>query len=221
MYKTILFDLDGTLLNTTIGILKAVKITIGQLNLPMLSDDILKAIVGPPIQNSFEKYFGMDKETALTSANLFRANYKKNSLFDAQLYPGIIDLLESLKKNNFQIAVATNKSHENAMMILEKFGIIGFCDFAMGSDLEGKLEKSDILEHCINHLGAEKKDCLLIGDSDADALGAQKAQIDFLAVTYGFGFKSAKDAERFNPVAVFNSTEALKNYVIGLDKKNI
>lgn len=214
MYKSILFDLDGTLLNTTIGVIEAVKITIEQLNLKMPSEEILATFVGPPMQNSFMKHFGMEADKALECANLFRANYKEYSLFSAELYPNVIDLLSSLKQNGFKVAVATYKSHDNAMAILEKFGIMKFCDFAMGSDLEGKLTKTDIVNECIKQLNSTKEETVLIGDSSADSKGALEAGIDFIGLTYGFGFKSKEDLNNINHVAVFDNVSGLTEYLL-------
>ena len=212
MYKTILFDLDGTLLDTTDGVIEAVKITIQELGLKMPNEDVLKAFVGPPMQSSFQKYFDLDKETALKNANLFRANYKKHSLFIAKPYAGSLELLEYLKENGCKLAVATNKSHENAMGILDKFGISKYLDYALGSDLEGKLTKKDIVNICIEKLNAKKEECVLIGDSTADSTGAKEAGIDFIALTYGFGFKSKNDLDGIANVGIYNSIEELKEY---------
>lgn len=213
MYKTFLFDLDGTLLDTTKGVIEAVKITISELGLEMPSNEILHAFVGPPMQKSFEKYFGMDKETALKSANLFRSNYNKHSLFMATLYEGVLELLSKLQSEDCKIAVATNKSHDNAMAILDKFGILKFCDYALGSDLDGKLTKTNIVNECINKLNADKLTTVLIGDSTADSKGAYEAGINFIALTCGFGFKSKADLENIPHVAVFSNIKELAVYL--------
>ena len=101
-YKYILFDLDGTLLDTTCGVIKAVKITLQQEHL-VLNEDLLPNFVGPPMQESMMKYFNVDKDTGLKLANIFRKNYKEYCLFDASIYNGIIDVLEILKHNNIKL----------------------------------------------------------------------------------------------------------------------
>ena len=141
MYKTVIFDLDGTLLDSTVGIIDAVKITLGELGLECPPDDVLKTFIGPPIQDSFSRQFGLDKESAMKYADMFRANYRKYSMFRATLYNGVLELLESLKNSGRKVAVATYKSHDNAMAVLEHFGILRFCDYALGSDAEGKMSK--------------------------------------------------------------------------------
>lgn len=196
LYNTILFDLDGTLLDTTSGVISAVKRTIQQYGFKMPSDSILKTFVGPPMQKSMAENFNLNSDEALKVANEFRANYKEYSLYDAQLYPGIISLLENLKRNGFKIAIATNKSHDNAESIIKYFQIDKYCDYYLGSDLGGKLTKADIVSKCISVLCADKTKTVLIGDSEFDLVGANQVGINFIGVTYGFGFKSKVDKSK-------------------------
>ena len=192
MYKAVVFDLDGTLLDTTSGVIYAVELTIQQLGLPRPADDVLKTFVGPPMQLSFEKHFGMEKERALECANLFRANYRDHSLLIAELYPGVMEVLAYLKNKGYKIALATNKSHDNAMAILKHFGVADYCDFMMGSDLAGKLKKADIIEKSLEAIDVDAKDAVYVGDSIFDYEGAQKVGMDFIGVTYGFGFREGE-----------------------------
>lgn len=210
LYKYILFDLDGTLLDTTQGVIDAVKITITQYGFSMPSDEILKSFVGPPMQKSMAETFNLDKETALQVANDFRANYKKYSLYKAELYTDVIEMFEKLCNKGFKIAIATNKSHENAEGIIKHFGLDKYCDFYMGSDLTGKLTKADIVEKCIEVLNADKKQTVLIGDSEFDLIGAKQAGIDFLGVTYGFGFKNPEEVQGNQ---FFNNVKALTDFL--------
>lgn len=196
MYNTILFDLDGTLLDTTNGVVDAVKITIEDYGFDMPSEEILKTFVGPPMQKSMAEKFNLDEAYALKVANKFRANYKKYSLYNAELYPGILKMFNRLKSNGFKLAIATNKSHENAEGIIKHFGLNKYCDFYMGSDLDGKLTKADIVSKCIDILDANKNKTVLIGDSEFDLVGANQVGIDFIGVTYGFGFKSDVDKSK-------------------------
>ena len=211
-YRFILFDLDGTLLDTSKGVISAVKKTIKALNLKALDDETLKCFVGPVMQESFIKHYGMDKNEALKSANLFREIYTK-SLFDAQLYDGILELLKDLKAQNVKLAVATNKSHDNAMKILAKFEILSLCDFAMGSDLDGKLTKIDIVNECLKNLNATKIESCLIGDSEVDLKGALENDIDFLAVLWGFGFNGKDELLDKKYKAAFESVNELSKFL--------
>lgn len=214
MYKSIIFDLDGTLLDSSMGILEAVQITLKELNMPMLPPEILKTFIGPPIQNSLEKHFGLTSAKAMEIANKFRANYKEYSLLQATLYPGILELCAKLKAQGHKLAVATYKSHDNAMKILEHFGFMEYCDYALGSDKEGKYSKADIIRLCIEQLGSDLDECVMIGDSKADADGARKVGIDFIALTYGFGFKPNEALTEINPIAVCNDVQELEKFFL-------
>lgn len=214
MYKTILFDLDGTLLDTRIGVKKAVERTISQLDLSSLSEEVLNTFVGPPMQYSFEKHYNMDSDNALRAANLFRENYNKYSLFDALIYPGVMQLLDNLKTVGCQVVVATNKSHENAEKILQHFGILDKCDFMMGSDLQGKLKKKDIILECVKRVKTSPEECVYIGDSAFDSEGAEANGIDFIAVTYGFDFREGDLLENIRHVAVCNSVAEIEKFLL-------
>lgn len=211
-YKAVLFDLDGTLLDTRKGVKSAVKKTIYDLKLPVLTEEEIDVFVGPPMQNSFEKYYGMTPEKALKSANLFRENYKNYSLLEAELYPGILNMLDELNRTGIKIAIATNKSHENAKAILDYYGITDRCQYIKGADLDGKLKKADILEICLKELGVKNNETILVGDSEYDSIGAQKVGIDFLAVTYGFDFTKDTDFTKINPVIVCDNVEEVYNF---------
>lgn len=213
-YKAVLFDLDGTLLDTTEGVVAAVRRTIKEQGLKMPDDATLKKFVGPPMQKSMGEEFCLGEEQALALANKFRANYQKYSLFQASPYDGVLELLSRLRADGYQIAVATNKSHQNACDILKRFGIDTFCDYMLGADLEGKLSKEDIINLCMNNLCVEKQDAVLVGDSIYDLAGAEKSGVDFIAVTYGFGFKADEDINNGACVFVANTVNELDRFFV-------
>lgn len=189
MYRAIMLDLDGTLLDTTEGVLHAVERTIELLGLDKLDSAILKSFVGPPMQLSFQKYYGMQDNKALEAANLFRNIYKEESLFKAELYPTVLDTLKCLKGYGYKMAIATNKSHNNAIDISYHFHVSDYCDYIQGSDFQGKLRKKDIILQCCEKLQCNPEDCVYVGDSIFDLEGAEKCHMKFIAVMYGFGFR--------------------------------
>lgn len=193
-YSTVVFDLDGTLLNTTRGVLKSVRFAIGEMGLPMLPDEAVNRFVGPPMQDSFVREYGLSKEEAQRAANIFREHYKTKSLLEAEVYEGIPELLALLKRQGKKLAVATYKRHDYAMDILKHFGIADFCDSMNGADNNNVLTKADILNKCLEEVGNPPRDSVvLIGDSEYDSIGAKNAGIDFIGVTYGFGFRTEED----------------------------
>ena len=209
--KAILFDLDGTLLDTTEGVLESAMFAAREMGLKPLPYDIMLKFVGPPIQNSFIQHYGCTTAHAQQAAELFRDYYKEHALYKAKLYPNMINTLGEIHRRGLHIGVATYKREDYAIAILEYFGIAPFCSSMHGADNFNRLTKADIVNACIRELGESKNDIILIGDTEHDATGAQKVGIDFLGVTYGFGFKNKTDIEAYpNIGCVDNPIEILK-----------
>lgn len=201
--KAVLFDLDGTLLNTSEGIACSVLHTLSVMQLPSISSDEVSTFIGPPIQESLKRHFRLSDEDVQKGADIFRAYYKDCALFKAALYPGIIDLLKQLKQKGFLIGVATYKREDYAMDILKHFGILEYCDVVHGADNDNKLRKSDIVYLCISEMSVDNSEVVLVGDTYHDLEGAEEADIHFIAVTYGFGFReSVRELSRKNVVGV-------------------
>ena len=188
-YQAVLFDLDGTLLDTSEGILSSVKYTIDVMGFEPIEEDYFETFIGPPIQHTLQKIYHLDDATRDKAAAVFREHYSTVDLCKAKLYDGVLETLSELKKNGIKIAVATYKREDYAKKILDEFGVSPFCDWIQGSDFVGKLTKADIIELCLQNLNVDKNKVLMVGDTEHDLIGASQAGVDFLAVTFGFGFK--------------------------------
>ena len=207
--KAVLFDVDGTLLDTSIGITHSVRYTLEKLGLQKLSEDTLRKFVGPPPQEAFQKYVELSKEEAQRAANVYREFYKKEALFEASVYEGILSLLERLKQNGYKIGVATYKREDYALDILRHFGISPYCEVIHGADNENKLTKADIIDLCCVELGVPKSNIMLVGDTEHDAIGAYRAGVKFCAVTWGFGYKPDEVASNYPIALICNDPNSL------------
>lgn len=188
-YDAVLFDVDGTLLETSEGIMKSLREMMEHFGYPVPPDDELITFIGPPIEMSLENKLGLTGEENRTATMYFRDRYSNHNLMGAKLYPGIKELLDYLKSKNIPMAIATYKKQDYASKICLGFGFGEYTDYIYGSDYEGKLTKADIIDICIEKLGiTDRKRILMVGDSRFDALGAQKAGVSFAGVSYGFGF---------------------------------
>lgn len=189
MYDAVLFDVDGTVLDTSEGILLSVRETIEHFGYEMLPESELLRFIGPPIEWSFRDRLGLDEKGYTEAAAYFRDRYSNHNLLLAKPYDGIYDLFEHLGKMGIPTAIATYKKQDYAEKLLKHFGFHRFTDIIYGSDYEGKLRKSDIIELCIAELGiSDRKRVLMVGDSSHDAMGAEKAGTSFAGVSFGFGF---------------------------------
>lgn len=202
MIKNVIFDLDGTLLDTREGVIESAKYAARQMGYDELPYETMLSFVGPPIQNSFMKHYGCDQELAQKAANIFREYYKNTALLLAEPYEGIYDLCRVLKEHGVKMSVATYKREDYALSLLRHFDFHKYCDPMHGADNNNVLKKEDIVRMCQEEMGASKEDSVLIGDTDNDAKGAVKANTPFIAVTYGFGFRSEDDVAEYPHIGV-------------------
>lgn len=214
MIKNVIFDLDGTLLDTREGVIESAKYAARQMGYDELPYDTMLSFVGPPIQNSFMKHYGCDQETAQRAANIFRDYYKNTALLLAEPYEGIYDLCRLLKENGVRMSVATYKREDYALTLLRHFDFHKYCDPMHGADNNNVLKKEDIVRMCQEEMGATREDSVLIGDTDNDAKGAVKANTPFIAVTYGFGFRSEGDVAEYPHIGIANTPMEIADIIL-------
>ncbi|MBQ9518267.1 MAG: HAD-IA family hydrolase [Firmicutes bacterium] len=206
--KAIIFDLDGTLLDTGEGVVKSLEYTVKKMGFAPLTRAQLESFVGPPIKKRLLELYDMPVEAADKATQVFRARYGEGDIFLAKRYEGIDSCLAALK-TKYKLAVATYKREDQAIRLLEKQGIAKYFDIMHGSDAAATMSKADIIKLVIKELGCPKSDILMVGDSDNDALGAENAGINFIGVTYGYGFKTADDVNQFKNIGIADSCGAL------------
>ncbi|MCR5594078.1 MAG: HAD-IA family hydrolase [Saccharofermentans sp.] len=188
-FDAVLFDLDGTLLDTAEGIVISVKQTIEHFGLKSLPDEEILKFIGPPIEWSFEGRCGVQKDKLREVCLYFRERYSNHNLLLAKPYDGIYEFLDFLKRRNIPIGIATYKKQDYAEKLLKATRFTDYTDHIFGSDYEGKLLKKDIIKLCIDSLGVKDVSrVLMVGDSNHDANGAKLAGASFAGVSYGFGF---------------------------------
>ena len=215
-FKCVVFDLDGTLLDTSEGIFSAVKYTINKFGLESLDVDTMKTFIGPPIQDSFKRVFGFEDKVISEMAATFRNRYKGENLLLAKPYDGIYEVFEYLNSVGIKSAIATYKREDYAIRLLKHFHFDRYTDLIYGSDFEGKLKKKDIIELALKKACVDDySKALMIGDSDNDSIGATSIGIKFLGVTYGFGFKTKEDVYQFNSIGVADNTKEIIEIISG------
>lgn len=190
-YKLIIFDLDGTLVNTSEGIFNSVRYAVEKMGLNNLSEEKLRMFIGPPPTSMYMKMFNLDEETAKMATTYHREYSKTKAIYEAVLYPEIKELLVNLKNKGYKLAVATLKSEEIANKVLRLCGIESYFDIVAGMDNSESYTKAQIIKRVVNLL-SDTNSSLMIGDTLYDKEGAEEAKVDFLGVSYGFGFRGNK-----------------------------
>jgi phosphoglycolate phosphatase len=200
--KAVLFDLDGTLLNTSFGVISSVKYMINRLGYAMPDERTLKTFIGPPIKKRVIEIYGVSDEEGMDAMNLFRAHYGQKDIYLAEHYNGMPELLKRLKEKGYKLGVATYKREDQGISLLERYGLALYFDIIHGADAEGKRSKADVVRLCIQDLQVEPEQVVMIGDSDNDAIGAEQAGTKFIGVTYGFGFHSREEISAYANIGI-------------------
>lgn len=182
-FDAIIWDIDGTLLDTAEGLVAAYRYCSKVLQLPQRSDAELKSYIGPVPQDIFRLKYGMDQLSAQYAADIFRSWYKQNGLRMAYLYEGIMEVLAMVPVKQ---AIATNKRQDYAQEICDIFGISQHCYPILGADNESGSTKATLIRRCVQALGATQ--AVMIGDTEGDLKAAKDAEVAFLGVNYGYGF---------------------------------
>ena len=197
MYDIILFDLDGTLTESAEGITNSVIFALDKMGIKETDKEKLKEFVGPPLDESFMKYYGFDKEGAREAIENYRIYYRAKGIFEAPLYENVKETLVQLKKSGKELYVATSKPEVFAKQILEHWEIAHlFVDIA-GSNLDGsKINKDEVIASLLERNGIKDKSrILMVGDREHDVIGAKKQGLPSVGVLYGYGdYEELKNA---------------------------
>ena len=208
-YKLVIFDLDGTLADTSSGILNSIRYVQKKMNLPEISLEKMYTHIGPPMTESYNRNFGLIGETLQHAVNFHKEYAMKQGYKEIKLYDGIVELLDNIRKLGSKTAVATLKAHSTTLKIFEYLDIKDKFDIIKGVDAVNPKTKAQLLEDCLKEAKSKKHNTVLIGDSKYDTIGAEQAGIDFIGVSYGFGFKSSNDLNGFKHIGVAKSVDDL------------
>lgn len=200
-YQCILFDLDGTLADTFPGILHAYQYAAEKMGLPEPSENLVNEAIGAPLTEVFRKKFGLNQEQTAEAVQYYREQYARTGIMEADRYPHIDEVLRELKARGKLLGVTTLKKEAFAGKILSHLGIDRYMDVILGMDEKDRLTKAELIVKAMTLLGQKREETVLVGDSFYDALGAQEAGVDFIGVTYGFGFQKSADVLAYKRAA--------------------
>jgi len=216
MYKAILFDLDGTLTNTLEGLKLCVNHTMDEMGLPHITLDQARKYIGNGakvlLQKSLIAVCGTDDR--LDEADrIYGAFFKEHCCDGVSLYPGVLDLLLTLKEKGFILAVVTNKPHEASCIVIKN--LIGNNVFSVvRGQIDGKPRKPEpaIIDEVVDQLNLSKEDCLFVGDSEVDVTTGLNARID--TVLCRWGFRSEKELIDAGAKNLVSTADELKDFIL-------
>ena len=203
--KYLLFDLDGTIIDTLQGLKNAVNYALNHYNYPNRTLEEVRLFIGNGIQKLLERSFpeGTNKADLENGFELFKHYYEANLIKESTPYNGMLEALTELKKN-YTLAVVSNKNDPFAKQLVEHYFPKTFT--VIQGTYNDKPKKPDpyIVNKCLDQLGAKKEECLFIGDTPVDVQTAKNSSLRRIIVTYGF--RSREELDKVVPDETFVNT---------------
>lgn len=213
-YDLIIFDLDGTIMDTSDGIINCYNYTAKIFNRNELDREKFKGIIGSPLTDGFKNNYSMNDQEVKEAVKIYRRRYEEKGIYEATSYQGIPELLKKLKDNNYKTAVATLKLEKFAKKMLRDQNIDQYFDLIYGTNQEDSLKKHDLINKAVSTLNIEKNKVVLIGDSFYDSVGAKTANVDFIGVSYGLGFQNDAQIKQGYYTDCASSVIELENIIL-------
>ena len=211
-YKYILFDLDGTLTDPKLGITKSVAYALKSYGIEVEDLDSLLKFIGPPLKDSFVKYYGFSEEQGVEAVERYREYFKPYGIYENKVYDGVENMLAKLVKCGKKVILATSKPTVFANVILEHFNLKQYFTCVVGSELDGsRVKKGDVVAEALRQAGVtDKSVAVMVGDREHDIFGAKENEIDSVGVLYGYGDRAELETARAGHVV--ESVEELLRY---------
>jgi phosphoglycolate phosphatase len=212
-FEHYLFDFDGTLFDSSQGILNAITYAVGEMGLKPLPQKHLNRFIGPPLSLSFGKYCGLDKAGSQEAIRHLRVYYKEYGVLQADPYPGIRIMIEELLHAKKKLYIATSKPTRFAEQILDRYGIRDAFVMIQGSGLVGDImEKTEIMHAiCKKKPALRRGNAIMVGDTIHDVHGAHNVGMPSIAVLYGFG--TTQDLLAARPTQIADSVSTLREII--------
>lgn len=189
-YSVILFDFDGTLTESGLGITRSAAYAFEQLGLPVPSQAILERFIGPPLVASFQRYGKMDEKTALRATELYRVRYQEIGWKENRVYPGIAPLLKELKGAGAYLAIASAKPEVFVRQIARYFGIDRYFDRIVGIQMDNThADKRTLIAQALPE-GCDRRRAAMVGDRLYDMEAAKQSGLAAIGALYGYGSRA-------------------------------
>lgn len=184
-----MFDLDGTLTNPAEGITNSVAYALDKFGITVEDKRELYKFIGPPLVEAFAEYYGFSKEDSEKATAFYRETFRVKGLFENEVYDGVRELLETLKKQGKRLYIATSKPEEFTLKILKHFDLLKYFDFVAAATFDSTRNTKDkVIAYALEKLSIDDKSkVVMVGDRHHDIDGAKVNGIDSIGVLYGFG----------------------------------
>jgi phosphoglycolate phosphatase len=184
----VIFDLDGTVWDSEAGIVASLEHTFTVLGLPVPNRSTLQANIGPPLQLMLEE-LGVPAGLVEAGRAAYRERYLRHGVYEAALYPGVVEAIDAIAAAGHRLATATSKGEVPTRVMLEHFGILDRFEVVGAATMDRTaITKEAVLARALAALGTpDPTACRMIGDRHYDVHGAADHGIACIGVTWGYG----------------------------------
>lgn len=188
-YQYILFDLDGTLTEPKVGITKSVAYALEYYGIHVEDLDSLCPFIGPPLKESFMKYYGFDDEKAEEAVEKYREYFRPHGVYENEIYEGVREMIQTLYGQGKTLVLASSKPTVFVEIILDYFELRKYFDCVVGSELDGtRVNKDEVVAFALQEADIQdKSQAVMVGDRKHDMMGAKANGLDAIGVVYGHG----------------------------------
>ncbi len=217
MYRYVFFDFDGTLTDSSEGILHSLRYALEKMGTPPLPPETEKLFIGPPLQESFALHCGYTPEQVVQAIHLFREYYCAKGITEMAPIPGMEEALRHLQDRGLLLAVTSSKEHNACCQAMENLGLAPFFAVIAGSESDlSHNTKADIIRSVMEQLHLTEEnvpEILLVGDRKYDVIGAAQWGIPCLGVDF-CGFAPEGELTEAGAVAVVHTAEEMADYIL-------
>ena len=182
--QALLFDLDGTLVDSSKGIANSFQHTFDELKFPQPDAKTIRSFMGPPLISSFKAT--LPNSLVDQAVTIYRQYYHKKGQYESTLFPHITEALTALKNEGLQLYVTTSKYEPVALQMCQDLEIANYFNGIYGSSSD-RVHKADVIQYALSTNSISSNKALIIGDTKFDLIGGQTVGIKTMAVTWGFG----------------------------------
>ncbi len=208
MKKLVIIGFDGTIADTSPGILYCMNTTALSMGYTPVAHDALYGVIGVSLEQGFMNLYGMKEDEIEYAMNQYSKLYSIKGEEMILIYDGIDEALRSLREGGFKLAIVTQKNEKFINNMLAVYKQIGSLFHTVcATNVEREMTKADMLQHVCAELEVAPSDAIFAGDSYVDAIAAEEVGMDFAAALYGWGFRSREDAQQYNCKAYLNSAK--------------
>ena len=210
-YDAILFDVDGTLIDSAPGIINTLQEVFDSMGVDVTNTN-LRRYLGPPLRRSFGEHF-TDPALIEEATERYRKSYEVKGSHESTAYPGAAEMLQRLRDAGLILCTATSKPTEVVTPILEEKGLAPYFDFIGGASMdESRDTKTEVVRYVLSQPMLQGKRVLMVGDRNDDMRGAADCGLDAAGALYGYG--SREELEPFQPVLLAESCSDLADQIL-------